>query len=124
MARITGLGGFFFKSRDAAALSAWYRDILGLEVQSWGGAQLEPSESSGPPHAVWSPFAADTTYFEPGTSPYMVNFAVDDLDAFVTQLVAKGVAIIGRDENEQTGRFAWLLDPEGTKLELWQPPAR
>lgn len=108
------------KSRDPAALSAWYRDILGLDVASWGGAQLMAS-SAAPPYSVWAPFAADTTYFAPGTSPYMLNFAVDDLDAFIAQLAEKGVEIVGRDENDDAGRFAWIVDPDGTKIELWQP---
>ncbi len=123
MARITGLGGVFFKSRDPAALSAWYRDTLGLEVASWGGAQLEPGSASGPPYSVWAPFPMDATHFQPGTASYIINFSVDDLDGFIAQLADKGVAIIARDDSDPAGHFAWILDPEGTKVELWQPKA-
>jgi catechol 2,3-dioxygenase-like lactoylglutathione lyase family enzyme len=119
MARITGAGGIFFKARDPKALSEWYRDTLGLDVQAWGGALL-PSAAEGPPHFVWSPFAADTQYLEPSTREFMLNFAVDNLDDVLAQLEAKGVNILDRAEDEN-GRFAWILDPEGTKIELWQP---
>ena len=119
MAKITGLGGIFFKSKDPAALSTWYRDVLGLDVSSWGGAKL----GTGTPYTVWTPFESDSDHFEPGTSAHMINFAVDDLDAFVAQLEIKGVPILRRDDSEAYGRFAWLVDPDGTKIELWQPPA-
>ncbi|HSC19448.1 MAG TPA: VOC family protein [Rhizomicrobium sp.] len=119
MARITGVGGIFFKARDPKALVDWYRDTLGLDVQAWGGALL-PSAAEGPPHFVWSPFSADTTYMEPSTREFMLNFAVDDLDGVLAQLETKGVNILGRADDEN-GRFAWLLDPEGTKIELWEP---
>lgn len=119
MARIIGVGGIFFKARDPKALSAWYRDTLGLAVEDWGGALL-PSAAEGPPHFVWSPFSADTKYMEPSTGEFMINFAVDDLDGVLAQIERKGMNILDRSEDEN-GRFAWILDPEGTKIELWQP---
>jgi len=120
MARITGIGGIFIKSRDPKALSAWYRDILGLDVQSWGGALLKHSPQS-PDTAVWNAFEEGTNYFAPSTREAMINFAVDDLAAFLTQLEAKGVAILGREKMDGMGSFAWIMDPDGTKIELWQP---
>ena len=120
MARITGLGGVFFKARDPKALSAWYRDVLGLPVETWGGSLLPYDAPGHPPHVVFSPFAQDSGYFAPSTRDYMINFAVDDLDAFVAMQDAKGVALLGRDDSDPHGRFAWIVDPEGTKIELWE----
>jgi predicted enzyme related to lactoylglutathione lyase len=118
MARINGIGGIFFKSRDPKALAAWYRDVLGLAVENWGGAMF-PREAAGP-YQVWTPFAADSTHFAPSGREFMVNLAVDDLDGVLARVEAKGVAVLGRDDGEY-GRFAWILDPDGTKIELWQP---
>jgi len=120
MARITGLGGVFFKCDDPQALSAWYRDVLGLTIEDWGGAMLK-RQPDAPPQAVWAPFPSDTDYFAPSGHAFMINFAVDDLDGMIRQIEAKGVAIIGRQEMKDIGRFAWLLDPAGAKVELWQP---
>jgi predicted enzyme related to lactoylglutathione lyase len=120
MARITGVGGIFFKCADPGALSAWYREMLGLDVASWGGAMLE-RDPAGPPCTVWAPFRQDTDHFAPSTGDFMINFAVDDMDGFIANLEAKGVAILKRDDSDSNGRFAWLLDPAGTKVELWEP---
>ena len=120
MARITGVGRIFFKSPDPKALSAWYRDVLGIELSEWGGAMLRTDAPGHPEFVVWSPFAADTSYYEPSTREFMINFGVDDLDAFLAGLEAKGVTPLAR-KDESYGRFAWLLDPDGTKIELWQP---
>jgi catechol 2,3-dioxygenase-like lactoylglutathione lyase family enzyme len=119
--KVTGVGGIFFKSRDPAALAAWYRERLGIDVQSWGGAAFRWREGApdGAGTTVWSPFKHDTTYFEPGTKDFMINLRVDDLDAMVAELEAKGIAILGR-QDEDYGRFAWILDPDGVKVELWQ----
>lgn len=120
MARITGIGGIFFKSPDPSALGAWYRDVLGLELQSYGAAMLSYDAPGHPPCAVWTPFAGDTKYFEPSSREFMINFAVDDLDAMLAAITAKGVPVLGRLD-ESYGRFGWILDPDGTKIELWQP---
>jgi predicted enzyme related to lactoylglutathione lyase len=117
MARITGIGGIFFKSPDPKALAAWYRDVLGLAVEDWGGAMVP---HAAPGYALWNPFKADTGHFAPSTREFMVNFVVDDLDGLVSQLEARSVAVIGRDDGDY-GRFAWIVDPDGTKIELWQP---
>ena len=122
MARITAVGGVFFKSPDPKALAAWYQNTLGIAVESWGGAMIG-TEGGGPGYAVWSPHSKDSDHFEPSKREFMLNFAVDDLDAFLAGLEAKGVAVNGRQEMEGMGKFAWILDPDGTKIELWQPPA-
>ena len=120
MARITGFGGVLIKSPDPKALSAWYRDVLGMDVQDWGGALLEQSPQS-PDTATWTPFKADTDYFAPSTREVMINFAVDDLEAFLKQIEAKGVKVLDRQTMDGMGSFAWIVDPDGTKIEFWQP---
>ena len=119
MAKITGLGGLFFKSPDPKALAKWYHEMLGIELTEWGGAMLRYDAPGHPEFVVWSPSSADTTYYQPSKREFMVNYGVDDLDGMVAALEAKGVKIIGRQE-ESYGRFAWIMDPDGTKLELWQ----
>ena len=122
MAKVTGLGGIFFKARDPAALAAWYAQHLGLDVEEWGGARFAEDERRAG-YTLWSPFAADTGYFGLGPQPYMINFRVDDLDALLAQLRAAGVEVDERVEQSEFGRFGWIVDPEGTRIELWQPPA-
>ncbi len=119
--RITGIGGIFFKSKDPKALAAWYRDVLGIQIGTWGGATLRYDAPGHPPYVVWNAFSQDTDYFAPSTQPYMLNFAVDDMDAFLARLKSKGVVILKRDDKDPNGKFAWILDPDGTKIELWQP---
>lgn len=122
MARVIGLGGIFFKSRDPAALAAWYARHLGLELEEWGGVRFR-EDASSPAYAVWSPFPADTAYFEPSRQAFMVNFRVDDLAGLLDQLRADGVEVDERTEQSEFGAFGWIMDPEGTRIELWQPPA-
>lgn len=124
MERVQGIGGFFFKAKDKGALGAWYRDNLGLNLEDWGGAVIRWSEQHEAQSAstTWSPFAADTTYFNPSTSSFMVNFRVRDLDAMRAQLVANGCDVDERIEESEFGRFGWVMDPEGNRIELWQPP--
>jgi len=117
---ITGLGGVFVRSKDAKALAKWYRDVLGLDVKPWGGAMLRYDTPGHPPMALWSAFTADSDELAGSTREFMINLAVDDMDAFVARLTAKGVPILKR-EQDATGKFAWILDPDGTKIELWQP---
>lgn len=120
MARITGLGGVFFHSPDPPALAAWYRETLGVAVEDWGGAQIG-MDGNGPSSAIWAPFDRTTGRFEPSSREFMINFAVDDLDSFVAALEAKGVAANDRQQIDGMGKFAWILDPDGTKIELWEP---
>ena len=118
--RITGVGGVFFKAKDAKALAAWYRDVLGLPLEAWGGAALRYDAPNHPPALIWNAFPASTGYFAPSTGDFMINYAVDDMEAFLARLTAKGVAVLKR-EDDANGHFAWILDPEGNKIELWQP---
>ena len=119
--RITGVGGVFFKARDPKALAAWYRDVLGMSLEVWGGAKLRYDAPQHPPALIWSAFPASTKYFAPSTSEFMINYAVDDMDALFARLEAKGVVILKRTDDDPNGRFAWILDPEGNKIELWEP---
>ncbi len=118
---ITGVGGIFFKSKDPKALAAWYRDVLGIALEEWGGAALRYDAAGHPPAVVWSPFSERTDYFAPSSREYMVNFAVDDMNAFLARIEAKGVKVLKRDDSDPNGKFAWIMDPDGTKIELWQP---
>ena len=117
---ITGVGGVFFKAKDPKALAAWYRDVLGMPLEPWGGAMLRYDAPKHPSALVWNAFPASTSYFAPSTSAFMINYAVDDMDAFLARLEAKGVTTLKRSD-DSTGRFAWILDPDGNKIELWEP---
>jgi catechol 2,3-dioxygenase-like lactoylglutathione lyase family enzyme len=120
---ITGVGGVFFRSKDPKALRAWYRDVLGIKIESWGGAMLRYDAPDHPPMVVWSPFPETNDEMAGSTREFMINFGVDDMDAFLLKLKAKGVVPIKR-EADATGSFAWIMDPDGTKIELWQPKAK
>jgi len=117
---ITGLAGAYVKSKDPKALAAWYRDVLGLDVRAWGGAILRYDAPGHPPYGLWSAFGEHSEEMAGSTRDYSINFAVDDMDAFVARITAKGVTILKREE-DATGKFAWILDPEGAKIEFWQP---
>jgi predicted enzyme related to lactoylglutathione lyase len=122
MAKVTGLGGIFFKAQDPAALADWYARHLGIEPEAWGGARFQ-EDASRPGYTVWAPFPADTKYFAPSRQPYMIGFRVDDLAGLLDQLRAAGVQVDERTEQSEYGAFGWIVDPEGTRIELWQPPA-
>lgn len=117
MATVTGLGGIFYKAADPEKTRAWYQEMLGIGGE-WGA--MFPFKTDDPEgYSLLSPFKADSDYFAPSAQPFMVNLRVDDIDAMVTQLQSKGVDILGR-QDEDYGRFAWILDPDGIKIELWQ----
>lgn len=120
MPSVLGIGGVFVKSKDADALRAWYRDMLGLEIQDWGGAQLW--SPPGRSYAVWSAFRAESKYFEPSQRELMINFRVDDLDALLAKLRALGAQVLDRREDSADGKFGYVVDPDGTLLELWEAP--
>lgn len=125
MKRVTGIGGIFFKSRDPAALGAWYRTHLGLNVEEWGGVAFRwasPENPSGVGTTIWSPFKHDTEYFAPSTSSFMINFRVDDLSALLAQLRSEGCEVDTKVQDSEFGKFGWVMDPEGNRVELWQPP--
>lgn len=117
MAKVLGVGGVFFKAQDTEGLRAWYRRVLGVEFSNWGSADF-PHPDKG--MTVFSAFKADTDYFAPSTQPFMVNLIVDDLDGVLERVRAEGVEVLGR-QDESYGSFAWVMDPAGTKLELWEP---
>lgn len=124
MAKITGIGGVFFKSRkDHKALAAWYQRHLGLALEEWGGAILrwpnDKAEDKG--LTVWNVAEKDSRWFSPSDSSFMINYRVDDLDALIAGLKAGGVEIIQGPESHENGKFAWIMDPEGNKVELWEP---
>ncbi len=118
---ITGMGGVFVKSKDPKALAQWYRDVLGLEVKPWGGAALPFDAPGHPPKVSWTAFPDSSDYMSPSTREFMINFAVDDMDAILARVTAHGIPILKRDDHDPFGRFAWIQDPDGTKIELWQP---
>ena len=121
--RVTGIGGVFVTSKDPKALAKWYKEVLGITIEPWGGAMLRYDAPGHPPMALWNAMPENSDEIAPSHRDFMVNFAVDDLDAFVTRLETKGVTILKR-EGDQTGKFAWILDPDGTKIELWQPASK
>jgi predicted enzyme related to lactoylglutathione lyase len=116
MEKITGIGGVFFKARDAGALRRWYGEKLGIDVDNWGGAQFGDT--------VWTIFEGSTRYFDPSAQPFMVNYRVADLDAMLAQLRAAGVQVDDKVEETEFGRFGWAMDPEGNRIELWEPLRR
>ena len=126
MKHVLGLGGIFFKANDPEKLGAWYKKHLGLEVEEYGGVTFREGETSAGPkrqaYTVWSPFAADTDYFAPSQKPFMINFRVSDLDALLAQLRREGVTVDERTEKSEFGYFGWAMDPEGNRIELWEPP--
>jgi len=126
MAKITGVGGVFFKSTgDNAALAAWYQKNLGMELEKFGGAILrwpnDAAEDGG--LTVWHVAGKDSKWFSPSQSSFMINYRVDDLGELLDQLRAADVAIIQGPESHENGKFAWIMDPDGNKIELWEPKA-
>ncbi len=122
--RVTGIGGIFFKSEDPGALMDWYRRHLGIEIDSSGGWSFtwrEKSRSRRIGYTVFSPFKRSTDYFEPSEQPYMFNFRVADLNALLKALRRAGVHVIDKVEEYPFGKFGWIIDPEGRKIELWEP---
>jgi predicted enzyme related to lactoylglutathione lyase len=119
MAKVVGIGGVFVKARDPKALAAWYRDELGIDVKSWGGAKM--SNDAGT-YSVWTAFADTTDHFKPSDKPFMINLRVDDLDALLARLREHGARVLDeRRESSPFGEFGYVVDPEGTLLELFQP---
>ncbi len=125
MKRVTGIGGIFFKANDAPALQSWYKRHLGIDVQTWGGAAFRWTDSDGNPVAgstIWSIAPQQSDYFAPSSAPFMINYRVDDLLALVKVLKEEGCHVLDKIEESDFGKFAWVIDPEGNKVELWQPP--
>jgi catechol 2,3-dioxygenase-like lactoylglutathione lyase family enzyme len=116
MAKVTGLGGVFYKVEDSEATTRWYQETLGIGGQ-WGATFPFAGDPGG--YTVLSPFKSSTDYFAPSEAPFMINLRVDDLDGMIADLEAKGIQILGR-QDEEYGKFAWILDCDGIKLELFQ----
>jgi hypothetical protein len=131
MQRVTGIGGVFFKARDAEGLRSWYRRHLGLDIQEWGGLALAPPPTLPPDsraplasHTTWCVFPADSDYFGgTGSASFMINYRVADLDALLRLLRSEGCLVDEKTEVSEYGKFGWVTDPEGNRIELWQPPA-
>ncbi|MBC3920833.1 VOC family protein [Undibacterium sp. CY18W] len=128
MKRVVGIGGVFFKAKDPEKLRTWYRDHLGFNLEEWGGAIFQPSGSkdadgtTDTEKTVWSLFPSDSDYFAPSTQAFMINYRVDDLHALLAQLRQEGCAVDAKVDESEFGKFGWVMDPEGNRVELWQPP--
>ncbi len=125
MKRVTGIGGIFFKAKDAPALRAWYQRHLGIDVQAWGGTGFSWGETEGQAGVgttVWSIGSTETEAFSPNGAPFMINYRVADLHALVKLLKEEGCEVLDKIDESEYGKFAWVIDPEGNKVELWQPP--
>ncbi len=123
MKRVTGIGGIFFSAKDPVALRAWYKRHLGIDVQDWGGTAFQWVDASGTPvggTTVWSIGGGD--YFAPSKSSFMVNYRVADLRALLQVLRDEGCEVLEKTDDSEFGKFGWVMDPEGNKVELWQPP--
>jgi predicted enzyme related to lactoylglutathione lyase len=120
MKRVTGIGGIFFQAQDPAALRAWYARHLGIDVQPWGGAAFDATPDGG--GTAWSIAEAGSTQFAPGSAPFMVNYRVHDLAALLQALRDEGCQVLPQTDDGDYGKFGWVVDPEGNKIELWQPP--
>jgi hypothetical protein len=126
MKRVTGIGGIFFHSPDPVTLRSWYKVHLGLDVQDWGGAAFSWTDPEGKPTAgttIWTVGNATSNSFAPSTAPFMINYRVADLLSLVKELKAEGCNVLDKIDESEYGKFAWVIDPDGNKVELWEPPA-
>ena len=124
MKRVTGLGGIFFKANDPERLYAWYEQHLGIKADPQSGAMFSWRESEDPKRegmTIWAIFKRENQYFDPSPAPFMLNYRVENLDALLQALRADGVKIDDKRQDADYGRFAWVYDPEGNKIELWEP---
>ena len=127
MAKVTGIGGVFFKStKDHKALAAWYQKHLGMPLESWGGAMLNWPEDPGAGQGVtvWHIAEPNTKWFAPSTASFMINYRVDDITGLLANLRAAGIEAIKGPDTDDNGTFAWIVDPDGNKVELWEPKAQ
>ncbi len=125
MNRVTGIGGIFFQAKDPVALRAWYQEHLGIDVQEWGGTAFTWTDGAGNPAkgtTVWSISGASGEDFSPSTSTFMINYRVEDLAALLQALREEGCNVLDKTDDSAFGKFGWVMDPEGNKVELWQPP--
>jgi predicted enzyme related to lactoylglutathione lyase len=125
MRRVTGVGGIFFSAKDPKGLREWYKEHLGIDVRDWGGAVFPWTDSAGKPAkgmTAWTISPADGKHFAPSKSTFMVNYRVENLAALLDALRAEGCDVLDATEDSEYGKFGWVMDPEGNKVELWQPP--
>lgn len=125
MKRVTGIGGIFFKAANPEKLGEWYAKHLDVPVEDWGGAAFKWRPMDEPNREAstnWSPFPSDTDYFAPSKKPFMINFRVEHLESVLEQLRAEGVTVDEKTEESEFGKFGWIMDPEGNRIELWEPP--
>jgi len=125
MKRVTGIGGIFFKAKDPAALQAWYKRHLGIGVQAWGGTAFPWTDAEGQPvtgSTNWCITSDQGDLFAPSSAPFMINYRVEDLHGLIAALKDEGCQVFEKVEESEYGKFGWVLDPEGHKIELWQPP--
>ena len=124
MKRVTGIGGVFFKAKDAPAMHDWYKRHLGIDVQSWGGAAFDWVDAEGKPVAgttAWQINKQESEHFAPSSASFMINYRVEDLRALVKVLKEEGCNVLDKIDDSEYGKFAWVIDPEGNKVELYQP---
>lgn len=119
--RVTGIGGVFFKAKDPKALLEWYKKHLGLDTDAYGWSFKWEDDQLPAPMTQLGVFPEDTDYFKPASVGYMINFRVEDLDELLKVLEEEGVVLVGEPQTYDYGKFGWILDPEGNKIELWQP---
>jgi predicted enzyme related to lactoylglutathione lyase len=125
MKRVTGIGGIFIKSKQPDVLREWYRRHLGFELEPWGGLAFRwasPDNPGGTGCTVWSAFEDSSEYFAPSKAPFMVNYRVADLHALLAVLKSEGCDVDPKVEESEYGKFGWVMDPDGNRVELWQPP--
>lgn len=120
MKRVVGIGGIFIKARDPEALRAWYKRHLGIDVQDWGGTAFPWNRPDG--MTAWSILPEASEAFAPSQAPFMVNYVVEDLHAVLEALRSEGCDVDAKVEASEFGSFGWVMDPEGNRIELWQPP--
>ena len=125
MKRVTGIGGIFFKAKDPAALRAWYSRHLGIPVEEWGGCSFRWKNEDNPEAVgttVWTVFESDSNCFSPSERPFMINYRVENLTELIALLREEGCAVEEKVQDSEFGKFGWVMDPEGNKIELWEPP--
>jgi predicted enzyme related to lactoylglutathione lyase len=125
MAKITGIGGVFLKAKsDSAKLAAWYQQHLGMKLEPWGGAALRWPDDHADDKGVtaWHVASPDSNWFSPSKSSFMINYRVADLAALLDALRKEGCHVLDKTDDSEYGKFGWVMDPEGNKVELWQPP--
>jgi predicted enzyme related to lactoylglutathione lyase len=125
MRRVTGIGGIFFKEKNPVALRAWYQTHLGIDVQQWGGTTFEWADAGIDPNkgtTIWTIVRKESDQLEPSSAPFMINYRVENLTMMLNALKQEGCNVLAKTDDSEYGKFGWVIDPEGNKVELWQPP--